>query len=255
MSEIRKQLDANIPESAVQSREQAGRSLSYLSGAYVIKRLNEVLGQGNWDYRIDDLKCVYEGKTTQTRGEVFTTSYIAQVQLRATIDGKDVFFTDVGYGDGTDFKIPGKAHELAVKEAVTDGIKRAAKNLGISMGLGLYFKDGEYVTEEKRATVSTGFPTPKATVKPPTKPSNTEVKQAGVLPQAVTNAAENNKTTKPTKQLIKGAFGVLKELQKITAADFTAKYLSGSKVDALTDEAAIAVYTRLKTDFKELKLN
>jgi recombination DNA repair RAD52 pathway protein len=56
-------------------------------------------------------------------------------------------FIDYGYGDGSDkFKI-GKAHELAVKEAVTDGIKRCAKNLGMSMGLALYDKTQENVED------------------------------------------------------------------------------------------------------------
>lgn len=140
MSVLKKQLDAPIPDKFVETREQAGRQLEYLSGAYVIDRMNQTFGQGNWEYQLGELRKVYEGKVTQKSGEVFATSYIATITIKATIEKNTVVFTDVGYGDGTDKANPGKAHELAVKEAVTDGVKRAAKNLGRSMGLELYFK-------------------------------------------------------------------------------------------------------------------
>ena len=56
---------------------------------------------------------------------IFTCSYIAQIELSAVLkEGQSTSdytnrtsFVDVGYGDGTDKKNPGKAHELAVKEA------------------------------------------------------------------------------------------------------------------------------------------
>lgn len=118
MKTIIEQLDEQIPESAVETREQSGKKLSYLSGQYVINRLNKVLGQGNWEYQIYELNKVFEGTIAQYSGEAFTTSYIAQVQLRADINGKEVRFVEVGYGDGADKKSAGKAHELATKEAV-----------------------------------------------------------------------------------------------------------------------------------------
>jgi recombination DNA repair RAD52 pathway protein len=142
-------LDAKIPANAVKSREQAGRQLQYLSGAYIINRLNEVLGHGQWSCQIKEMKLAFEGKVPQRNGEAYGTSYFAIICLTTNISGVNCYYEDVGYGDGTDRTNPGKAHELAVKEAVTDGIKRCAKNLGRSMGLGLYFDSEDHIESEK----------------------------------------------------------------------------------------------------------
>jgi recombination DNA repair RAD52 pathway protein len=232
VSDIRAKLDATIPEGAVESREQGGKKLSYLSGAYVIRRMNEVFGQGNWSYSIQKLEKVFEGKVEQRSGEVYATSYIAEVEVSALFpDSKTkgeyhsgkTYFTDVGYGDGTDRNNPGKAHELAVKEAVTDGIKRAAKNLGISMGLGLYFKGGEYVTD-------------------------TEEVAEPAAPKA------KGKETDPIP-IIGAAYNVLIAQGKVSKDVFTTKYLKGNKLANLTNEAAYDTLNKLKSDFPELNLN
>lgn len=143
MSELSEKLDALIPKEAVKTRDQAGRQLQYLSGAYVINRLNEVLGHLRWSYTITRLEKIFSGKAQQKKGVVYAVSYIASVKLRTIND--ECEYEDVGYGDGFDRTNPGKAHELAVKEAVTDALKRAAKNLGRSMGLGLYFDAEEHI--------------------------------------------------------------------------------------------------------------
>ena len=51
-------------------------------------------------------------------------------------------FSDVGYGDGFDYSGSELTiHELAMKEAVSDGVKRALKNFGDQFGLSLYDKE------------------------------------------------------------------------------------------------------------------
>lgn len=219
MTDLIKQLDADIPREAVEERDGGGRKLSYLSGAYVINRLNEVIGQGKWSYKTYALTKVFEGQVEQRSGSVFATSYTAMVELTASIDGQLVAFLDVGYGDGTDRANPGKAHELAVKEAVTDGIKRAAKNLGRSMGLGLYFKGGEYIAEEP--TIETPKAAPKTVAKSQSK----------------------------AKQVIKLGFETLVARKETNKDEFKAKYLSGQKVDDLSDTQAVEIVNKLKADF------
>ncbi len=240
MSETRKNLDAQIPAEAVTTREsyKGGPKLSYLTGAYVINRLNEILGQGNWSYGIEEMTKVFEGKIEQYSGEAFTVSYISRIWFNADIDGRRSSFTEVGYGDGTDKKSPGKAHELATKEAVTDGLKRAAKNLGISMGLGLYFKSGEYVDEQNEKNEPTKREETKANPEAPKKSST--------------------KNTKPDakifKEQIKSSFAVLQAQKKITKEDFIKTYLNGGKTDDLTDQAVTEVLGKLKENFPELGL-
>lgn len=243
-NDIQKELDSNIPAEAVETREawRGGPKLSYLSGAYVIDRMNQVLGQGNWDYTLVDLTKVYEGTIAQTNADAYTTSYTAKVRLTArfgppSIEYSSVSFTDVGYGDGTDKKSPGKAHELAVKEAVTDGLKRAAKNLGRSMGLGLYFKSGEYVDE---ANI--------------TKNDEPAKQQAATAVQEQPAAAPAKPSAVSPKKKIKSAFKVLEKMGIITAQDFTQKYTAGAKVDELNDDTAASLYTTIKKDFPQLNL-
>lgn len=143
------QLNAKIPREVISERDGGGgRKLAYLEGWYIINRLNEVFGPGNWAY-MSQAQVVHEGKVTDRYGkEKFTAHYTAFVRLTVTFPGGlQTEFTDYGYGDGTDTNSAGKCHELAVKEAVTDGIKRCAKNLGMSMGLALYDKTQENVSD------------------------------------------------------------------------------------------------------------
>jgi recombination DNA repair RAD52 pathway protein len=183
-AQLVKELDSKIPRDVVEERDGGGgRKLSYLPGHYVIDRLNKVLGHGNWSYT-SSVEKLHQGVVTDKYGkDTHTVHYSARVRLSMTfVDSetgytKEAHFEDYGYGDGTDKVNPGKAHELAIKEAITDGIKRCAKNLGMSMGLALYSKDQENVDDGETETGSDGGdttvrdgkakgPTPKEQSKP-----------------------------------------------------------------------------------------
>lgn len=149
--EIISKLDANLDASQVAYREAGnGIQLAYLPGWYVIDQLNQIIGIGKWSYVTEELTKVFEGQTPKG---AFTTSYIARIRLIVSVDPQSFtsYYSDYGYGDGQDRNSAGKAHELAVKEAITDGLKRCAKNLGRSMGLALYDKSQQYVSEPEPA--------------------------------------------------------------------------------------------------------
>ena len=74
---IKEQLDQNIPREVITTREQSGKSLSYLETWYVIDRLNQVLGTDNWSWEIKEF--------TPIPGEKL--SYICQGTISAIIDG------------------------------------------------------------------------------------------------------------------------------------------------------------------------
>ncbi len=272
-SELQNTLNSNIPEQFVEQREawKNGPKLSYLSGAYVINRLNEVLGQGNWGYQIKSMIKVHEGVIQQSGVESFTTSYVTTISFGANIDGKIASFEDVGYGDGTDKKSAGKAHELAVKEAVTDGIKRCAKNLGISMGLGLYFKSGEYVDEEvvvKPAKAVTQAPAaaPKQEVK---APAQATAKTATDSVADSSNPSAKPSDTKIPRQTLKSYFSVLRAKNAINQLDFAVNYLGSDKgkaekldavnlgkavdlkIESLTESEISATLGKVRADFKQ----
>lgn len=238
----RSELDSNIPESVISKRSQGGKELSYLEAWYVIDRLNQIVGQGNWGYGIVSLNKVYEGETEQYSDKAFTTSYTSTVTLFALIDGKHAQFTEVGYGDGTDKKNPGKAHELATKEAVSDALKRAAKNLGRSMGLALYDKTQEFVGEIS------------------SKPNSNTTGEMVSTPSSKERGLDNGNgvvatnKTRPTKELITAAFKVLEAQKKITKEEFKEKYQKGQGISKLTEVELTDILNTVKTDFPHLSL-
>ncbi len=243
-------LDENIPGEVVATREQAGRSLSYLETWYVIDRLNQILGQGNWAYDTVKLEKVFEGEIEQYSGKAFTTSYIATVSLSGFVDGKPFRFTDVGYGDGTDKKSPGKAHELATKEAVSDAVKRCAKNLGSSTGLALYDKTQSRVTK-----VSQGTDTKQGRT---VEPSSTGTSRNVDVPTGV--SSKTDKATiqignKTAKDLITNAFKVLEATGKVTKEAFKTNYLENRGISTIEPSKLPGIYEKMKKDFPILTGN
>jgi len=152
MQELLKKLEEKIPQNAVEQRDGgSGKKLSYLTGHYVIDRLNQTIGQGFWSYAAKVHK-LHEGEIEGRYGKSFYVSYMAEVNLRVKFpNGEICDYQDAGFGDGQDKANPGKSHELAIKEAITDGLKRCARVLGNSMGNGLYDKSGDGVEQEQVA--------------------------------------------------------------------------------------------------------
>lgn len=249
IEQIREELDAKIPRDAISARDAGfgGKKLSYLEGWYVIDRLNKVFGQGNWDYSTDKLDKTFEG---EVNGK-FYVSYVATVSLNVTFPGNETCrFTDVGFGDGQDGKNPGKCHELAVKEAVTDGIKRCAKSLGMSTGLALYDKSQENVEDEA----------------PAAKPSvNVQAVQSTQGPAIDSKPAVGSSKAQQApsanldaqKAVIKSAVKVLDAQKKVSIAQFK-KLLQANfsveKVDELKPEQVAEVLAGLRKDYPELRV-
>lgn len=140
LNQIELLLNEKIPRDVVSLRDGGGgRKLSYLEGWYVIDRLNRVFGPLGWAKEILDVK---EVRNTTSKGEF--PAYLVKVRL--TVQHAGQITVKEGYGYGAD-KSTQNAHELAIKEAVTDALKVAAKDLGMSMGLALYDKTQENVEE------------------------------------------------------------------------------------------------------------
>jgi len=158
LEELRSRLDAKIPRSVVSVREG---KYHYLEGWFVIDRLNQVLGQGNWNYEIVKLEKTYETQIEKNGKKGRALSYLATIKLSGVLtEGRSFAFIDVGAGKGIDYGIGTDADESAAKEAVTDGVKRCAKNLGMSFGLALYDKNQTFVSDEEPRGVKPGIPDP-----------------------------------------------------------------------------------------------
>lgn len=135
------QLLRNLNSSRVASRTQAGRSLSYLEAWDVKAHLIRIFGFGGWSSDVIESALAYEEKNEKGQWSV---GY--KVTLRLTIHNVrywqetpnvDTTYTESAVGSAS---LPqrGEAHDMAIKTAESDALKRAAINLGTQFGLSLY---------------------------------------------------------------------------------------------------------------------
>lgn len=238
ISVILTELDSKIPREEISSRDAGqGRKLDYVSSYYVISQMNRIFGPHRWAYS-SDIQKLYEGVIEGKYGNVNTVHYAARVRLVVEFEpGVKTEYTDYGYGDGTDKVNPGKAHELAIKEAVTDGLKRCAKNLGNRLGLALYDKEQNNVEEEA----------PKPVVSPVKVAQSVKaaVQAAGQTEKGVDRKTLNAKITATAKVLI--AKGLM---SKEAVQDYRKNMYSVDTTDDLSDTQAKEFLTTL-----EAKLN
>lgn len=127
------------PFSAIASRVESGRTLSYLEGWYVIQVANEIFGPSKWarTFTGAGLQLVFQEEKKTDKGIRYDIGYICEYKV--TIEAFGVA-EDVGYGIGQSYISKGDAHESAVKEAVTDALKRCLRSFGNAFGNCLYDK-------------------------------------------------------------------------------------------------------------------
>lgn len=103
----------------------------YLFAWHVINEANRIFGFDGWSYT-HELKQVSKFTNQKDNIEV---GYICT----CTVTVGNVTRQDIGYGSGANKK-EGDAHEGAVKEAVSDALKRCLRTFGNPFGLALYDK-------------------------------------------------------------------------------------------------------------------
>ena len=147
-------LTAPLSRSVVKTRQQSGRSLSYVEGWHVIAEANRIFGFDGWSSETLEIHCVAERERLIGQGQQpgFGVSYTARVRI--TIHNNEnqpqIYRDGVGAGHGIDLDI-GRAHESAIKEAETDGRKRALMTFGNQFGLALYDKEQANVADDETA--------------------------------------------------------------------------------------------------------
>jgi len=132
--ETNKILNEKLQKKYVASRQQAGRTFSYIESHHAIREANRAFGFDGWNYSVDKLHAVCEPDENQNGNSI--VSYIAVVTI--TVNGTSR--QDTGFGQGISRNM-GQAHESASKEAVSDAMKRALRTFGDIFGLALYDKD------------------------------------------------------------------------------------------------------------------
>ncbi len=171
--EIKVKLAADLPRDVVKKLPGASGA-DYVTGHYVIERLNAVCGHDGWQIE-------YGAPTVRDGAR-------AVVHVPATLTVFDgVRRADVGVGIAANDKPD--ALETAIKAAYTDALKRCARTLGPSFGLALY--------DKARATV--GYSTTALALLD-------EVSQTDNLPAWWRDAeATFNKLPPDEKDVVKGA--------------------------------------------------
>lgn len=126
------QLLKPLNESRVAKRGQAGRQLSYLEAWDVKAHLIRIFGFGGWSADVLESTLAFEDKNEKGQWNV---GY--KVTLRLAIPALECTYTESAVGSAN---LPqrGEAHDMAIKTAESDALKRAAINLGTQFGLSLY---------------------------------------------------------------------------------------------------------------------
>lgn len=135
-------LEKKLDPRHVKPPTQFGPKGEYIEGWHAIAEANRIFGYGEWSYTVTECKCVSERPRPVGRDKKdgWGVTYTAKVMVEVD----SVTREDVGAGHGYDVDC-GSAHESAIKEAVTDALKRALRTFGNPFGLPLYDKTRENV--------------------------------------------------------------------------------------------------------------
>lgn len=175
------------------------RGMSHLEAWDVRRQLIRIFGFEGFTIETLSLDLVAEREAKQGERSRWTIVYRAQVRLtvKAT-DGRPLaMFEDAAAGDAINQPSIGDAHDLAMKTALSQALKRCAVNLGDQFGLSLY-NDGSkdavvlrslaYMGAPVQAAEDTPVrpePTPHApTAVPEAAPETTAARQEPRAPEA-----------------------------------------------------------------------
>ena len=129
-----------IKGARVASRQQGGKTLSYLEAYDVRAHLIRVFGFGGFDAEVLDYDLAFVREYQNEGREMQEIAYKARVRLVIrNPEGQEVAqYTECAVGSASGGTGIGDLHDNALKTAVSDALKRCAINLGSQFGLGLY---------------------------------------------------------------------------------------------------------------------
>jgi Rad52/22 family double-strand break repair protein/uncharacterized protein DUF968 len=129
-------LSGKLNEKDVKTRQERGKTLSYIEGWHAIAEANRVFGFEGWDRETVVADCIWQ----DVKREPKACAYAARVRIRVRAGETIVCREGSGVGHGIGATL-GEAHESALKEAETDATKRALATFGNLFGLALYDKE------------------------------------------------------------------------------------------------------------------
>lgn len=140
--EIIDELSKPLHISAISQRKNygGGGQLSYIEAHHAIREANRIFGFNGWSRETVQVERIATTpyKHRKTGADMMATHYMARVRITVGNTVRE----GCGYGDGqAAVDQAGAAHELAIKEAESDAMKRALMTFGDPFGLALYEKD------------------------------------------------------------------------------------------------------------------
>jgi DNA recombination protein Rad52 len=141
------ELKAPLSRGDVKTRQQAGRTLSYVEGWHVIAEANRIFGFDAWSSETIETRCVVERDRLIGKQLLPGWGVTYTARVRIVVDGQ-ITRDGCGTGHGIDQDL-GQAHESALKEAETDARKRALMTFGNPFGLALYDKEQANVSDDE----------------------------------------------------------------------------------------------------------
>jgi len=128
------------PEYISYRKGPGGQRFAYMEGHELISMMNATFGWHRWTSKAMSFDTDY---AEVGNGGKWSAGVAATVRLTVQVKGsaKEVFHEDIGYGTMDNAPSRGQAMEKCRKEAMTDGIKRAARQFGNVTGGCLYNKD------------------------------------------------------------------------------------------------------------------
>lgn len=118
----------------VAKRSGGGRQLSYLEAWDVKAHLNRIFGFLNWSADVIESCLAFEEQNDKGNWHV---GYKITLRLSFGKEWTETTYTECAVGFAT-LPSRGEAHDMAIKTAESDALKRAAINLGTQFGLSLY---------------------------------------------------------------------------------------------------------------------
>lgn len=119
------------------SRVKNLRGMSYLEAWDVRAHLIRVFGFGGFSVTADEAECVSVREVPQAKGDKMNHEVCWKVRVTLIVPQLDAMYTEYAIGSSSQPSLP-EAHDMAIKTAESDALKRAAINLGTQFGLGLY---------------------------------------------------------------------------------------------------------------------
>ncbi len=114
-----------------------GKSLSYVEAWDIKAHLNRIFGFCNWSADVTESALAFEAEVNGKWNVAYKVVLRLSIHRPPNSFMADTTYTEAAVGSAT---LPqrGEAHDMAIKTAESDALKRAAINLGDQFGLSLY---------------------------------------------------------------------------------------------------------------------